>query len=483
MKGQKRQHGACSEGSSDTYYIRTFGCQQNENDSEIMAGHLEQLGFRPAATVEEADVILLNTCSVREHADDRFFGNLGRLKGLKQKYPDLFIGVGGCIMTRPEQAKKVVKSFPYVNLIFGTADLGRFPDLFLASKNRTSPLLAVGPLEGIAEDLPVVRARPHRALISVTYGCNNFCTYCIVPYTRGRERSRAKDAILRDAYTAVESGHQEIMLLGQNVNSWGNDRNYADGDFASLLDSVANVPGLGIVRFMTSHPKDFSDRLIRVIGENEIVEPHLHLPLQSGSDSILRRMNRKYTREQYLDIVRRVKAARPGITLSTDIIVGFPGETEKDFSETLDIVREVRFDSAFTFIYSTREGTPAAKYDSQIDRQVINNRYQRLIDLQYEISRESNEALIGKTVSVLIEGASDKKKHVMTGRTRDNRLVHVHESILSLQDDNDQKAPDMETLSDMLNLTGQFVDVEICCAGSFALEGVVKPKIKGDISC
>jgi len=443
-----------------TYFIQTFGCQQNENDSEILAGHLEQIGYLPCESPEEADVVLLNTCSIRENADDRFFGHLGRLKPLKQKKPHMFIGVGGCILMQPQNQEKILSSFPYVDLIFGTADLGRFPDLFFKAADQRRTHLGVGPAEGVFSDLPMVRKKAHRALVSIMYGCNNFCTYCIVPYTRGRERSRPKADILREVERAAENGYKEVMLLGQNVNAYGKDMDYRDGDFASLLAEASEIPGLFVVRFMTSHPKDVSDRLIKVIGEKEKVEPHFHLPLQSGSDRVLREMNRRYTSAEYLKIVEKLRKVRPEIALTTDIIVGFPGETEDDFQKTLELVEKARFDAAFTFIYSAREGTPAAERDDQIEREIINDRYRRLTDLQYALSLESNERQIGKTLDVLITGRSETNAEVMSGRTADNRLVHIPLPELSQSPDNAEEY-----------YTNRVVSAEIVAAGSFALEG------------
>lgn len=443
-----------------TYFIETFGCQQNENDSEILAGHLEQLGYLPCGSPEEADVVLLNTCSVREHADDRFFGHLGRLKTIKQEKPDMFIGVGGCILMQPQNQQKILESFPFVDLIFGTADLGRFPDLFFGAADARKMYLAVGPAEGIERQLPVVRKKAHRALVSIMYGCNNFCTYCIVPHTRGRERSRPKADVMQEIRDAANAGYKEILLLGQNVNAYGKDRNYEDGDFADLLADAARVPGLFVVRFMTSHPKDVSARLIETIGREMTVEPHFHLPLQSGSDAILKKMNRHYTSAQYIAIAEKLRQARPGLTLTTDIIVGFPGETEADFAKTMSLIETVKFDSAFTFIYSPREGTPAAAWDNHIDKPTLNRRYQALTDLQYALSRQSNERLIGQTVKVLITGPSESDASVLSGRTADNRLVLIPLPETSLQADN------AET-----RYTNTVVSAVIRSAGSFSVEG------------
>lgn len=443
-----------------TYFIQTFGCQQNENDSEILAGHLEQLGYLPCQTPEEADVVLFNTCSVREHADDRFFGHLGRLKPIKQERPEMFIGVGGCILMQPKNQEKILASFPFVDLIFGTADLGRFPDIFFEAKDKRRTALAVGPAEGVYGQLPMVRKKAHRALVSIMYGCNNFCTYCIVPYTRGRERSRPKADVLAEVSRAAESGYKEIMLLGQNVNAYGKDHHYADGDFAQLLAEASDVAGLFVVRFMTSHPKDVSDQLISVVAEKEKVEPHFHLPLQSGSDRVLRQMNRHYTSEQYMSIVDRLRSRNPEISITTDIIVGFPGETDADFEETLELVERARFDSAFTFIYSPREGTPAASRKDQVAKETINERYKRLTDLQYRLSLESNQQLIGQEVEVLITGLSETNDAVLSGRTADNRLVHVPFGQLSLSPDK------VET-----RFTNEVICAKIVEAGSFSLEG------------
>ena len=445
-----------------TYFIQTYGCQQNENDSEILAGHLEQLGYIPCLTAEEADVVLFNTCSVREHADDRFFGNLGRLKQEKQNRPDMFIGVGGCILMQPQNQEKIMKSFPFVDLIFGTADLGRFPDLFFRAGQQRRTHLGVGPAEGIVRDMPMARKKAHRALVSIMYGCNNFCTYCIVPHTRGRERSRPKADILKEINDDVAAGYQEIMLLGQNVNSYGKDKKGEYPDFAELLSEAADIPGLFVIRFMSSHPKDVSDRLIEVIATKKKVEPHFHLPLQAGSDRILQRMNRGYTAAQFLAIVAKLRAARPEMTITTDIIVGFPGESADDFAETVRVVEQAKFDAAFTFIYSPREGTPAASFPDRVEPDVVKTRYQQLTNLLYALALQSNESVVGQTIEVLITGLSDTNPDVLAGRAADNRLVHI-----PLPDDVIASG-DGEAI-----YTNTVVRATVTAAGSFSIDAVL----------
>ena len=441
--------------------VDTYGCQQNEADSEKLRGHLAEMGCGFTQDEFSADIIVVNTCAVREHAEMRVLGNVGQLNHSKKAKPGQIIAVCGCMVQQEHMAEKIKKSYPVVDLVFGPHDLWHFPELLLRVMTGKKRVFATERCDGyVTEGMPLKRDGKVKAWLSVMYGCNNFCTYCIVPYTRGRERSRPKADILREVERAAENGYKEVMLLGQNVNAYGKDMDYRDGDFASLLAEASEIPGLFVVRFMTSHPKDVSDRLIEVIGEKEKVEPHFHLPLQSGSDRVLREMNRRYTSAEYLKIVEKLRKVRPEIALTTDIIVGFPGETEDDFQKTLELVEKARFDAAFTFIYSAREGTPAAERDDQIEREIINDRYRRLTDLQYALSLESNERQIGKTVDVLITGRSETNAEVMSGRTADNRLVHIPLPELSQSPDNAEEY-----------YTNRVVSAEIVAAGSFALEG------------
>ncbi|MDD2533786.1 MAG: tRNA (N6-isopentenyl adenosine(37)-C2)-methylthiotransferase MiaB, partial [Eubacteriales bacterium] len=339
------------------YYIITFGCQQNENDSERMAGELDLMGFLAAENPQQADLILLNTCSVRENADDRFFGNLGLVKNIKRERPELLVGLAGCLMTQEDAVAKIRQSYPFVDVVFGPQDIYRMPELIYQRMTDVRRVYEVGPDDTLAEGLPIHRGRKHRALVSIMFGCNNFCTYCIVPYTRGRERSRLTTDIRAEIQTLVDDGYKEIMLLGQNVNSYGSDLKKDDpkqADFADLLVLIAQIKGLYRIRFMTSHPKDISPKLLDVISRYPNIEPHIHLPLQSGSDRILKAMNRHYSQADFIEIARQARLLRPGLTISTDLIVGFPGETEADFQATLDTMDAVRFDGAFTFQYSRR---------------------------------------------------------------------------------------------------------------------------------
>lgn len=419
-------------GKPPTYFVRTFGCQQNDHDSELAAGILEEMGFRPAASPEVADVVLFNTCSVRANADNRFYGHLGSLKPIRRGGRPI-IGVFGCMMEQNLHVETVKRTFPYVDFIFGAGDVRVLPHALSdvlsveTGKRKTADLTHCS---GLGDDtsLPVKRSDPHRALITIMSGCNNFCSYCIVPYTRGRERSRSYKKILEESRRAVKLGAKEIMLLGQNVNSYGNDlrkTGIADAPtFAKLLQEIAHIDGLWAVRYMTSHPKDLSDELIEVIGREPRVESHIHLPLQSGSDKILRKMNRRYDSARYLDLIRKLRSARENISISTDLIVGFPGETEEDFEATLRVMEEVRFDAAFTFIYSPRVGTPAADWFDESLQDIVRERFMRLVEYQNECSLASNKALEDKILDVLVDGKSRRDDAVLSGRTHDDRLVN-----------------------------------------------------------
>jgi tRNA-2-methylthio-N6-dimethylallyladenosine synthase len=405
------------------YFITTFGCQMNVHDSENIAGMLETLGYEAAAALEAADLILLNTCCVRENAENRTFGHLGNLKTLKERKPGLIIGICGCMVQQPSEVETIRESFPYVDLVFGTHNLHRLPELLAKLEDTSSRVIEVWDSEGeIYEGLPIKRDEPYRAWVTIMYGCNNYCSYCIVPYVRGRERSRSPEVVLAEIRGLRENGVKEVTLLGQNVNSYGND--LAGGwNFARLIREVAHS-GVERIRFQTSHPKDLSTELIAVIAAEKNVSRHLHLPFQAGSSRILKRMNRNYTKESYQELAARIQAEIPGIALTTDIIVGFPGETEEDFQDTLDLVARVRFDGAFTFIYSPRVGTPAATMADQVAEEVKKERLQRLIELQNRISLERNQALVGTLHEILVEGASEKNAAIWSGRTSQNKLVH-----------------------------------------------------------
>lgn len=460
------------------YFIMTFGCQQNENDTERIAGLLSNMGFHESDNYDNADIIFVNTCSVRENADDRLFGHLGILKNLKRDKPDLLIGICGCMIAQDIHVEKIKKSYPFVDMLFGPQDIYRLPEIIWHRLTDSKRVYEIGQQETLAEDVPIQRSRKYRALVSIMYGCNNFCTYCIVPYTRGRERSRHIDQILHELNQLAEEGYKEVLLLGQNVNSYGNDlrKDHSDyPDFADLLSKAAMIKGLNRIRFMTSHPKDISEKLLLTIGQNNSIEPHLHLPLQSGSNRILRLMNRHYTREQYLAIVEKARQYRPGITITTDLIVGFPGETEEDFLETLDLMRQIKFDSAFTFIYSRRIGTPAAELQDQVPEDIIKDRFKRMLELQNRHSFESNLMLEGKRLEVLIEGRSEGQSQILSGRTADNRLININ-----VNDTGRIPAEyfSAEGLIDGDMMEGIMAMVRITKAKTFSLEGEMELLLK-----
>ncbi|MEY8295486.1 MAG: tRNA (N6-isopentenyl adenosine(37)-C2)-methylthiotransferase MiaB [Emergencia timonensis] len=433
---------------SKTFHITTFGCQMNEHDSEVMAGMLLEKGFEPVKERRDADVAIINTCSVRENADKRFFGTLGQLKRRKKENPDFVVCVCGCMMQQQHVIDTIKAKYPWVDIIFGTHNIHQFPELVDNALNEKKKQIEVWSDGGdIVEGLPAKRLFDCKALVNIMFGCNNFCTYCIVPYTRGRERSRQPEEIIKEVKSLVEDGVKEIMLLGQNVNSYRGDE---QTDFARLLYRLNEIEGLERIRFMTSHPKDLSDRLIQAFVDCNKLCKNIHLPVQSGSSRVLKKMNRRYTKEQYLELVAKLKAAVPGITMSTDIIVGFPGETEEDFEETLDLVRKVRFDSAFTFLYSIRKGTPAEKYEDQVPEEVKHERFNRLVDLINAISAEKNGEYAGRVERVLVEGASKTNSKTFSGRTDGFKLVNF------------------EGTKDMV---GNLVDVEIIEGKTFSLDG------------
>ena len=403
-------------------YVRSYGCQQNVNDGEKIKGVLQDVGYGLCDNVEHADLILFNTCAVREHAEQRVFGNVGALKKLKEQNPRLMIGVCGCMAQQEHIVEKLRQSYPYVDLVFGVDGIDRLPAM-LAERIRKGKRYLEKPAErnAVVEELPIRRDSGFRAWLPIMYGCDNFCTYCIVPYVRGRERSREPAAILAEFRQLVEQGYKEITLLGQNVNSYGKGLEHPI-DFADLLNLLCEVPGDYQIRFMTSHPKDASRKLIDTIAAQEHLCKHIHLPVQSGSDRLLKEMNRHYNVAQYMDLIRYAKEKIPGVTFSSDIIVGFPGETEEDFAATLDLIREVGYMQLFTFIYSKRSGTPAAKMENQVPLAVKKERLNRLMALQNENSLKCHEKLVGQTVEVLAEGPS-KQKTVWNGRTRTGVLV------------------------------------------------------------
>ncbi|MNW33678.1 (Dimethylallyl)adenosine tRNA methylthiotransferase MiaB [compost metagenome] len=409
------------------YIVYTFGCQMNEHDSETIKGMLEQMGYRATEDRKEADIILLNTCAIRENAEDKVFGELGHLKGLKTEKPDLLLGVCGCMSQEEGVVNRILQKHGFVDMIFGTHNIHRLPRLIQEALFSKEMVVEVWSKEGdIIENLPKKR-EGMRAWVNIMYGCDKFCTYCIVPFTRGKERSRRPEDVIAEVRELARQGFKEITLLGQNVNAYGKDFtdiNYTLGD---LMDDIHKID-IPRIRFTTSHPRDFDDRLIEVLAKGGNLVEHIHLPVQSGSSEILKRMSRKYSREHYLELVRKIKIAIPDVVLTTDIIVGFPGETEEQFEDTLSLVREVGYDFAYTFVYSPREGTPAAAMEDNVPMELKKERLQRLNALINEQSRIGNEAMRGKIVEVLVEGESKNNANVLSGRTRSNKLVHFEGS-------------------------------------------------------
>lgn len=434
---------------SKNYHIITYGCQMNEHDSENIAGMLEALDYSHTPNPKEADVVVMNTCSVREHADKRFFGMLGQFKKQKKNNPDFIICICGCMPQQPHIVEEIRKSFGWVDIVFGTQTIAEFPNL-LMERIRTGKkqFSIIANNEEIPEEKESKREFKHKALVNITYGCNNFCTYCIVPYTRGREKSRSLRAVKQEIINLVNDGVKEVMLLGQNVNSFRD----ADGNnFAALIRALDEVEGLERIRFMTSHPKDLSDELIACFGDCKKLCHNIHLPVQSGSDEVLRRMNRHYNRQRYMEIVEKLRATCPDLSISTDIIVGFPGETEEDFLDTLSLVREVEYDSAFTFIYSPRVGTPAAKYDDQIPENIKHERFDRLVEEVNRCSAKKNSEYLGKIVTVMVDGPSKNDAGAWSGRTDTFKLVNFTSE---------------EPLTE-----GQMVSVRITETKTFSLDG------------
>ena len=421
----RREVAAKSEalGRPLTYCLETFGCQMNEKQSEMVAGILEEIGFSRCYSEEEADVALYNTCTVRENANLKVYGRLGKLQGLKKTQREKRIVLFGCMMQEPEVVARIRKDYPFVDLVFGTHNIYQFPELYWRMLLQKGQLVDIQTaMEQIVEELPTQRNFGFKSGVNIMFGCNNFCSYCIVPYVRGREISREPEAIVQEVRSLAADGVSEVMLLGQNVNSYGKNLD-PPVSFASLLSMVEAVEGIHRIRFMTSHPKDLSDELIEYMGRSRKVCHHLHLPLQSGSDRILKDMNRHYDKEKYLGLVEKIRRAVPDISLTTDIIVGYPGETEEDFLETMDVVRRADFDTAFTFIYSRRSGTPAARREDQIPPEVVKDRFDRLLKLVQEKGREVSSRFEGKVLEVLVEQES-KEKGIFTGRTEYNLLVH-----------------------------------------------------------
>ena len=433
-------------------YVQTFGCQQNEADSEKIAGMCVSMGYTITNSPEIADLIMVNTCAVREHAEQKALSIIGQYKHLKAVKPNMLIGVCGCMVTQEHRKESIKHSYPYVDFVLGTSSLHRLPELVFKKLEKGKRLYCPEENEYlVAEGLPIYRESTYRAWVSIMYGCNNFCTYCIVPYVRGRERSRRPEDIINEVRELVADGYKEITLLGQNVNSYGKE--FGDEcDFAELLSRICEIEGDFLVRFMTSHPKDASRKLIDVMAANDKIAKHFHLPVQSGSDRILKEMNRHYDREAYLSLIRYMREKMPDICISTDIIVGFPGETDADFEDTISIVKEVGYDMMYSFIYSKRTGTPAAEMEEQIPENITGERFARLIDTQNEISLTKNQPYTDKTVRVLVDGRSKNNPEKFSGRTEGNKIV--------LFDGDD-------------SMTGNFVMVHITEAQTFALKGDV----------
>lgn len=406
------------------YHIISFGCQMNDHDAEKMHGIMEHMGYSEAGNLEDAGVILINTCCIRETAENKVYGLLGRLRKLKEKNPRLFIGIGGCMTQVEETARHIKKRYPYVNLVFGTGSLHHLPELIDGAAGDRGTLVDLCRPEGIHEGVPAKRQNGIKAWVPVIYGCDNYCTYCIVPHVRGRERSRRPADIIKEVEELVGRGYREVTLLGQNVNSYGRDlgENYG---FAELLTDLNRIEGLSRIRFMTSHPRDFTDHLINAIKGLSRVCEHFHIPVQSGSNSILKAMNRGYGREYYLELISKIRDAIPGAAITSDIMVGFPGETEQDFLDTMDVVERVRYDAAYTFIYNRRKDTPADRMPGQITEEEKTRRIEALIKRQNEISLEKNIEEAGRVHEVLVEGVSKTNPAAVSGRTRTNKLVFL----------------------------------------------------------
>ncbi|MBU3876786.1 tRNA (N6-isopentenyl adenosine(37)-C2)-methylthiotransferase MiaB [Faecalicatena sp. AGMB00832] len=411
-------------GRALTFCVTTFGCQMNARDSEKLSGILEQIGYVEETDEEKADFVIYNTCTVRENANQRVYGRLGQLNRVKKQNPHMMIGLCGCMMQEPEVVEKLKKSYRFVDLIFGTHNIFKFAELITTRMESKRMVIDIWKdTDKIVEDLPSERKYSFKSGVNIMFGCNNFCSYCIVPYVRGRERSRNPEDIIREIENLVADGVVEVMLLGQNVNSYGKTLK-EPMSFAQLLQEIEKIEGLKRIRFMTSHPKDLSDELIEVMRTSKKICKHLHLPIQSGSTRILEKMNRRYTKEHYLELVDKIRAAVPDISLTTDIIVGFPGETEEDFLETMDVVKKVRYDSAFTFIYSKRTGTPAAVMEDQIPEEVVKDRFDRLLKEVQSISSEVCSVYTDTIQEVLVETVNDHDPSLMTGRMSNNLLVH-----------------------------------------------------------
>jgi len=411
-------------GQDKYYYVKTFGCQMNEHDTEVITGILNILAYQPTEDVQQADIILLNTCAVRENAENKVFGELGHLKHLKQQKPDLILGVCGCMPQEEAVVERILRTHQHVDLIFGTHNIHRLPFLLREAFFNKEMVVEVWSQEGdIVEDLPKARLGDAKAWVNIAYGCDKFCSYCIIPYTRGKERSRLSADIVTEVQGLVEAGYQEVTLLGQNVNSYGKDLKEETGDFAQLLRAVS-ATGIPRIRFVTSHPWEFTDAMIEAIAACDNIMPHVHLPVQSGSSEVLRKMRRQYTRESYIELYDKIRSTIPRVSITTDIIVGFPNETDEQFNETLTLVQQCNFDGAYTFIYSPREGTPAARLKDTISDEVKKDRLQQLNAVVNTSALARNSAYANTEVKVLVHGESKRNSEVLAGYTEENKLVN-----------------------------------------------------------
>ncbi len=457
----KQQEDICAEifetvtadGKRPLAMVDTYGCQQNEADSEKLRGYLAEMGYGFTQDEFQADVIVVNTCAVREHAEMRVLGNVGALNHTKKNNPNQIIAVCGCMVQQEHMAEKIKKSYPVVDLVFGPHELWRFPELMQQVMTKHKRVFATAKSDGaVAEGIPLRRDGSVKAWLSIMYGCNNFCTYCVVPYVRGRERSRLPEDVVAEARQLVAEGYKDITLLGQNVNSYGRDLE-SDTDFSDLLRMINGIPGDFILRFMTSHPKDATEKLFKTMAECEKCAHHIHLPVQSGNDHILKLMNRNYTREKYLSQVALARSYMPDLVITTDIIVGFPNETEEEFEDTISLCEEVRFDAMFTFIYSKRVGTPAASMPDPYTRADKQKHFDRLMDVSNRISGEKHKEYEGKSVRVLVDGETGREEYNLSSRTNGGRLVHLRGD---------------------KSLIGQFVNVKIVSSNTWALYGEIE---------
>ena len=438
-------------GKGKTYFVKTYGCQMNEHDSENIKAILEDMSFTEVDDMEKADLIILNTCAIRENAHNKVFGMLGRIKHLKESRPDIITGVCGCMVQEESVVEEIMTKYKWIDIVFGTHNIHNLPNILNTSLAKNKLEVEVLSIEGdVLENIPVKRENPYKAWVNIMYGCDKFCTYCIVPYTRGKQRSREPKYILEEVEKLVKDGYKEVTLLGQNVNAYGKDLeiNYT---MANLLEDVAKI-GIERVRFVTSHPWDFNDDMINIIAKYDNIMPYIHLPLQSGSSRILKLMGRRYTKEEYLELYNKLRSKVPNCSITTDIIVGFPGETEEDFNETLDVVEKCKYDSAFTFIFSPRIGTPACRMLDETPKEVKEQRLYKLNDLVNKYAKEANDNYENKVVKVLLEGYSSKDKDMLMGYTETMKLVNVKA---------DSK------------YIGQIVDVKITDVKTWSMDGII----------